>query len=46
MKNTPNKMKLTNQQIKKAKPTDKPYKLADGQGLYLYITPTGANYGG
>lgn len=34
-------MKLNDQQIKKAKPKDKPYKLADGKGLYLYITPTG-----
>ncbi|MCG7657328.1 tyrosine-type recombinase/integrase [Wielerella bovis] len=34
-------MKLNDQQIKKAKPKEKPYKLADGKGLYLYITPTG-----
>ena len=34
-------MKLNDQQIKKAKPKEKPYKLADGKGLYLLITPTG-----
>lgn len=34
-------MKLNDQQIKKAKPKEKPYKLIDGKGLYLYITPTG-----
>lgn len=34
-------MKLNDQQIKKAKPKEKPYKLTDGKGLYLYITPTG-----
>ncbi|MDK4528589.1 integrase arm-type DNA-binding domain-containing protein [Kingella kingae] len=35
-------MKLNDQQIKKAKPKEKPYKLADGKGLYLLITPTGS----
>lgn len=34
-------MKLNDQQIKKAKPKEKPFKLSDGGGLYLYITPTG-----
>lgn len=33
---------LTNTQIKKAKPQDKEYKLADGDGLYLHIMPTGS----
>jgi integrase len=28
-------------QARKAKPKDKPYKLADEKGLYLYITPQG-----
>ena len=32
---------LTDIACKKAPPKDKPYKLADGQGLYLYVTPTG-----
>jgi len=32
--------KLKDIQIQKAKPKDKPYKLTDGNGLYLYITKT------
>lgn len=32
---------LTNQQVKAAKPREKPYRLADGDGLYLYVSPTG-----
>ncbi|MBK5275620.1 MAG: integrase arm-type DNA-binding domain-containing protein [Desulfuromonadales bacterium] len=32
---------LSDIQISKAKPKDKPYKLADGGGLFLLITPTG-----
>lgn len=40
---------LSVRQIQAAKPKDKPYKLADGAGLYLYVAPTGlkswrANY--
>jgi integrase len=35
------KMKLTEQQIRNAKPTDKPQKLFDGGGLYLEILTTG-----
>ena len=34
-------MPLTDRQIKNAKPADKAYKLADGGGLYLQITPAG-----
>lgn len=34
-------MPLTDLQIKNAKPTEKNYKLSDGGGLYLLITPTG-----
>ena len=34
-------MPLTDRQIKNAKPADKVYKLADGGGLYLQITPAG-----
>ncbi|MBL8243165.1 MAG: integrase arm-type DNA-binding domain-containing protein [Rhodanobacteraceae bacterium] len=30
--------------INAAKPRDKPYKLADGQGLYLEVMPNGARY--
>lgn len=42
-------MALTVRAIEAAKPQDKPYKLADGQGLYLYVSPAGgkswrANY--
>jgi integrase len=32
---------LTDTTIRAAKPADKPYKLSDTGGLYLYITPTG-----
>lgn len=32
---------LTDTAIKKAKPNDKPYKMADEQGLYLMVTPSG-----
>ena len=35
-------MPLTEIQIRKAKPTDKPVKLSDGKGLYLLLTPTGS----
>ncbi len=34
-------MQLTEQQIKKTKPKSKPYKLADGRGLFLHVMPTG-----
>lgn len=33
---------LTDIQVKNAKPKDKPYKLADGGGLYLEVMPTGS----
>ncbi|MBP7865975.1 MAG: tyrosine-type recombinase/integrase [Acidobacteria bacterium] len=33
---------LTDVQIRKAKPREKPYKLADGRGLYLYVKPNGS----
>jgi integrase len=33
---------LTDVQAKRAKPADKPYKLADGGGLFLLVAPTGS----
>ena len=38
-------MALTIKEIDGAKPTNKPYKLADGGGLCLLIPPSGANSG-
>ncbi len=32
---------LTDAEIKRTKPRDKPFKLSDGNGLHLYITPAG-----
>ena len=32
---------LTDTAVKAAKPRERPYKLADAAGLYLYVTPTG-----
>lgn len=32
---------LTDMQVQKAKPADKEYKLSDGGGLYLLVTPSG-----
>ncbi|AYH06835.1 tyrosine-type recombinase/integrase [Pectobacterium parmentieri] len=37
-------MKLNARQVDTAKPKDKPYKLADGGGLYLLVKPNGARY--
>jgi integrase len=34
--------KLTDAQCKRAPPKDKPYKLSDGHGMYLYVSTTGA----
>ena len=34
-------MKLNDRQIKNAKPSEKPFKLNDGKGLYLYINRNG-----
>jgi integrase len=33
---------LTDMRVRNAKPKDKPYKLADGGGMYLEITPSGS----
>jgi integrase len=37
-------MSLSNAKIRNAKPKEKPYKLADGDGLFLLITPAGGKY--
>ncbi|WP_316391096.1 tyrosine-type recombinase/integrase [Citrobacter farmeri] len=37
-------MKLTARQVSTAKPTEKPYKLSDGGGLYLLVNPNGSRY--
>ncbi|VTP64293.1 Putative prophage CPS-53 integrase [Leclercia adecarboxylata] len=37
-------MKLNARHVDTAKPKDKPYKLADGGGLYLLVNPNGARY--
>ena len=37
-------MALTDTALRKAKPADKPLKLADGGGLYLLLKPTGAKW--
>lgn len=37
-------MKLNARQVDTAKPKDKPYKLADGGGLYLLVNPNGTKY--
>lgn len=34
-------MTLTARQVDQAKPGERPYKLADAHGLYLYVAPTG-----
>lgn len=35
-------MALTDTALRTAKPADRPYKLADGRGLYLLVNPTGS----
>ena len=37
-------MALTDTAVRNAKPGDKPIKLFDGGGLFLYITPAGKRY--
>ncbi|EHP41242.1 cp4-like integrase [Cupriavidus basilensis OR16] len=37
-------MPLTDVSVRNAKPKEKPYKLADGLGMYLEITPGGSRY--
>lgn len=36
-----NKQPLTHTQVNQAKPADKPYKMTDGSGLYLYVSVAG-----
>lgn len=35
---------LTELQVRKAKPAEKPHRLADGKGLYLEVMPNGSKY--
>src|SRR5579872_6713479 len=35
---------LSDAQVRNAKPKTKPYKLADGEGLFLVIMPSGSKY--
>ncbi|MHB1117768.1 tyrosine-type recombinase/integrase [Sideroxydans sp.] len=37
-------MKLSDTAVKKAKPEEKPYKKADGGGMYLEVMPNGSKY--
>ncbi|MBN3758572.1 integrase arm-type DNA-binding domain-containing protein [Paraburkholderia azotifigens] len=37
-------MPLTDLQIRHARPRDKPYRLTDGAGMYLEVTPSGGKY--
>jgi integrase len=37
-------MALTDTHIRNAKPKAKPYKISDGGGMYLHVTPDGARY--
>lgn len=37
-------MPLTDIKVKNAKPTDKQFKLADGEGMYLLVHPNGGKY--
>jgi integrase len=37
-------MSLSEAKIRNAKPNVKPYKLADGEGLFLLVTPAGSKY--
>ncbi len=34
-------MALNNTQVKNAKPEARPYKLGDGEGMYLHVQPNG-----
>jgi hypothetical protein len=38
-------MPLTEASIKSARPREKPYKLADGLGMFLLVNPNGSLFG-
>jgi hypothetical protein len=40
----PSPMPLTDVAVRAAKPREKSYRIADGQGMYLEVMPTGAKY--
>ncbi|MDS0849240.1 Arm DNA-binding domain-containing protein [Burkholderia cenocepacia] len=35
---------LTDLKVRRAKPAEQPYRLADGKGLYLQVMPNGSKY--
>jgi len=37
-------MALTDVKVRSAKPTDKPYKLTDGEGMHLIVHPNRSKY--
>ena len=37
-------MKLTDAAVRKSKPEPKPFKMADGGGLFLLVQPNGSKY--
>ena len=37
-------MSLSDAKVRNAKPRTKPYKIADGEGLFLLIMPSGSKY--
>src|SRR5882724_9319840 len=37
-------MSLSDAKVRNAKPKTKPYKISDGEGLFLLVTPTGSKY--
>src|SRR5260370_25638011 len=37
-------MSLSDAKARNAKPRTKPYKIADGEGLFLFVMPTGSKY--
>jgi len=37
-------MSLSDVKVRNAKPRTKPYKIADGEGLFLLVTPSGSKY--
>ncbi len=40
----PMPMSLSDAKVRNAKPRTKPYKIADGEGLFLLIMPSGSKY--